>query len=85
MQGVAVVVHGDDMCLLHAHSVTAGHMQDIDSFITQAVETLSVRPESIDEIGEANLKHGQLLGRKPEVSIVVLRSGETFAQAFEME
>lgn len=47
--------------------VCAGHIQVIDSFISGAMETLSLRPESIDEIGEANAKHGQLQTQKPEV------------------
>uniref|UniRef100_A0A9J7YQK8 Cytoplasmic dynein 2 heavy chain 1 n=1 Tax=Cyprinus carpio carpio TaxID=630221 RepID=A0A9J7YQK8_CYPCA len=44
-----------------------GHIQVIDSFISGAMETLSLRPESIDEIGEANAKHGQLQTQKPEI------------------
>uniref|UniRef100_A0AAR2JK60 Cytoplasmic dynein 2 heavy chain 1 n=1 Tax=Pygocentrus nattereri TaxID=42514 RepID=A0AAR2JK60_PYGNA len=43
------------------------HTQAIDSFVTSAMETLSTRPESIDEIGEANGKHSQLQAKKPEV------------------
>lgn len=39
----------------------------IDSFVSGAMETLSLRPESIDEIGEANTKHSQLQTQKPEV------------------
>ena len=48
-------------------SVPAGHTQNIEAFVAQAMETLSVRPESIEEIGEANVKHGQLQAKKPEV------------------
>lgn len=48
-------------------SVPAGHTQNIDTFVAQAMETLSVRPESIEEIGEANVKHSELLAKKPEV------------------
>lgn len=48
-------------------SVPAGHMQNIDTFVAQAMETLSVRPENIEEIGEANVKYGELLAKKPEV------------------
>uniref|UniRef100_A0A672SRA8 Dynein cytoplasmic 2 heavy chain 1 n=1 Tax=Sinocyclocheilus grahami TaxID=75366 RepID=A0A672SRA8_SINGR len=44
-----------------------GHIQVIDSFISSAMETLSLRPESIDEIGDANAKHGQLQTQKPEI------------------
>ncbi|XP_059389924.1 dynein cytoplasmic 2 heavy chain 1 isoform X4 [Carassius carassius] len=44
-----------------------GHIQVIDSFLSSSMETLSSRPESIDEIGEANAKHGQLQTQKPEI------------------
>ncbi|XP_073674385.1 cytoplasmic dynein 2 heavy chain 1-like [Garra rufa] len=44
-----------------------GHIQVIDSFVSGAMETLSLRPESIDEIGEANAKHSQLQTQKPEI------------------
>nr|XP_023648221.1 cytoplasmic dynein 2 heavy chain 1 isoform X1 [Paramormyrops kingsleyae]XP_023648222.1 cytoplasmic dynein 2 heavy chain 1 isoform X1 [Paramormyrops kingsleyae] len=56
-----------DALLMSLRKSVQGHMQDIDNFITQAVETLSVRPENIDEIGEANRKHGQLHDKKPEI------------------
>ncbi|KAI4889837.1 hypothetical protein NFI96_027314, partial [Prochilodus magdalenae] len=48
-------------------SSTIRHIQAIDSFVTGAMETLSTRPESIDEIGDANAKHSQLQAKKPEV------------------
>ncbi|XP_065136472.1 cytoplasmic dynein 2 heavy chain 1 [Paramisgurnus dabryanus] len=44
-----------------------GHIQVIDSFLSGAMEILSSRPESIDEIGEANAKHGHLQTQKPEI------------------
>ncbi|XP_073719558.1 cytoplasmic dynein 2 heavy chain 1 [Misgurnus anguillicaudatus] len=44
-----------------------GHIQVIDSFLSGAMEILSSRPESIDEIGEANAKHGHLQSQKPEI------------------
>ncbi|KAI2656493.1 Cytoplasmic dynein 2 heavy chain 1 [Labeo rohita] len=44
-----------------------GHIQVIDSFVSGAMEMLSLRPESIDEIGEANVKHSQLQTQKPEI------------------
>ncbi|CAB1349241.1 unnamed protein product [Coregonus sp. 'balchen'] len=43
------------------------HTLDIDSFVTEAMETLSSRPESIDEIGEANSRHSQIHARKPDI------------------
>uniref|UniRef100_A0AAY5E9K0 Cytoplasmic dynein 2 heavy chain 1 n=1 Tax=Electrophorus electricus TaxID=8005 RepID=A0AAY5E9K0_ELEEL len=44
-----------------------GHIQAIDSFVTSALEMLSIRPESIEEIGDANARHSQLQAKKPEV------------------
>ncbi|KAL2095874.1 hypothetical protein ACEWY4_008022 [Coilia grayii] len=44
-----------------------GHTQNIDTFVTWAMEALSVRPESIEEIADANVKHGELQAKKPEI------------------
>ncbi|MFT7803200.1 cytoplasmic dynein 2 heavy chain 1 [Arapaima gigas] len=56
-----------DALLVSLRKSVQAHMQDIDTFLTQAIETLSTRPESIDEIGEANIQHGKLLAKKPEI------------------
>ncbi|XP_064157010.1 dynein cytoplasmic 2 heavy chain 1 isoform X2 [Anguilla rostrata] len=56
-----------DALLLSLRKSIQAHTQDIDTFVTGAMETLSTRPESIDEIGEANIKHGELQERKPNV------------------
>lgn len=45
----------------------AGHTQAIDSFVLESMETLSTRPESMEEIGAANNKYNQILARKSEV------------------
>ncbi|XP_053095782.1 cytoplasmic dynein 2 heavy chain 1 isoform X3 [Pangasianodon hypophthalmus] len=44
-----------------------GHIQAVDSFVNSGMAALSTRPESIEEIGEANSKHSQLQAQKPEV------------------
>ncbi|KAI5098641.1 cytoplasmic dynein 2 heavy chain 1, partial [Silurus meridionalis] len=44
-----------------------GHIQTVDSFVSSGMTTLSTRPQSIEEIGEANSKHSQLQAQKPEV------------------
>lgn len=44
-----------------------GHTQAIDSFVSESMEALSTRPESMEEIGAASGKHSQILARKPEV------------------
>ncbi|XP_071126281.1 cytoplasmic dynein 2 heavy chain 1-like isoform X2 [Mytilus edulis] len=40
----------------------------IDSFLKDAMETLSKRPQSVEEIGEANSKHAEFLKTKKDVS-----------------
>lgn len=40
----------------------------IDNFLTSAVETLSQRPQSVEEIGEANGKHAEFAKDKVKVS-----------------
>ncbi|XP_072546992.1 cytoplasmic dynein 2 heavy chain 1 isoform X2 [Salminus brasiliensis] len=56
-----------DTLLATLRKSVQGHIQSIDVFVTGAMETLSTRPESIDEIGDANAKHSQLQAKKPEV------------------
>lgn len=45
----------------------AGHTQAIETFVTESMEALSTRPESMEEIGAASAKYNQILARKPEV------------------
>uniref|UniRef100_A0A8C7E017 Dynein cytoplasmic 2 heavy chain 1 n=1 Tax=Oncorhynchus kisutch TaxID=8019 RepID=A0A8C7E017_ONCKI len=56
-----------DTLLMSLRKSIQGHTLDIDSFVTGAMETLSSRPESIDEIGEANARHSQIQARKPDI------------------
>ncbi|KAI1893942.1 hypothetical protein AGOR_G00128840 [Albula goreensis] len=56
-----------DALLVSLRKSVQAHTQDIDTFVTEAMETLSTRPESIDEIGEANIKHGELQAKKPNI------------------
>ena len=39
----------------------------IDTFLTQSMETLSQRPQTVEEIGEANAKHSEFSKTKAEV------------------
>ena len=48
------------------HSIQAD-FNNISSFLTSAKESLSVKPQSVEEIGEVNQKHAELLAKKPEV------------------
>lgn len=45
----------------------SGHTQAIDSFVSESMEALSNRPESMEEIGAASGIYTQILARKPEV------------------
>lgn len=54
-------------CLCVLFLFCAGHTQAIDSFVSESVEVLSTRPESIEEIGDANNKYKQILAHKSEV------------------
>ena len=41
--------------------------QIIDSFLVEARDALSIRPQTVEEIGEVNAKHAELSRRKPEI------------------
>ncbi len=45
------------------------HIQTIDNFLTEGMESLSTRPQTVEEIGLANAKHEELSKKIPEVSI----------------
>lgn len=47
----------------------SGHTQAIDCFVTESLETLSTRPESLEEIGAASSKYSQILAQKPQVRL----------------
>ncbi|XP_063807614.1 cytoplasmic dynein 2 heavy chain 1 isoform X2 [Pseudophryne corroboree] len=56
-----------DALLISLKKSIQAHMHEIDSFVTDGMEVLSSRPQSVEEIGEANMKHGQLKLRRPEI------------------
>ena len=39
----------------------------IDTFLTEAIEQLSTRPQTVEEIGAANAKHSEFAKKKKEV------------------
>nr|WAW84826.1 cytoplasmic dynein 2 heavy chain 1 [Halisarca dujardinii] len=43
------------------------HISAIDEFLRTGNDSLSVRPQTIEEIGEVNVKHSELSKRKPEI------------------
>uniref|UniRef100_A0A671UXN0 Cytoplasmic dynein 2 heavy chain 1 n=1 Tax=Sparus aurata TaxID=8175 RepID=A0A671UXN0_SPAAU len=56
-----------DMLLLSLRRSIQGHTQAIDSFVSESMEALSNRPESMEEIGAASGIYSQILARKPEI------------------
>uniref|UniRef100_A0A8C4HFM9 Cytoplasmic dynein 2 heavy chain 1 n=1 Tax=Dicentrarchus labrax TaxID=13489 RepID=A0A8C4HFM9_DICLA len=56
-----------DLLLLSLRRSIQGHTQAIDSFVSESMEALSTRPESMEEIGAASGKYSQILARKPEI------------------
>ena len=47
-------------------SITAD-INGIDTFVSGAIETLSTRPQTVEEIGEASTKHAEFAKTKKEV------------------
>ena len=43
------------------------NVQSIDTFLSGAVDDLSTRPQSVEEIGKANQLHTELSSRRPQV------------------
>ncbi|KAM3875467.1 cytoplasmic dynein 2 heavy chain 1 [Diretmus argenteus] len=56
-----------DTLLMSLRKSIQDHTQTIESFVSESMETLSTRPESIEEIGAANARHSQIQARKPEI------------------
>lgn len=47
-------------------------VSQIDGFVSTATETLSQRPQTVQEIGEANAKHTEFMATKKEVNLLSL-------------
>ncbi|XP_061923239.1 dynein cytoplasmic 2 heavy chain 1 isoform X1 [Entelurus aequoreus] len=56
-----------DLLLMSLRKSIQGHMQAIDTFVSESMDTLSTRPENIEEIGASSGKYNQILVRKPEI------------------
>ncbi|XP_056467776.1 cytoplasmic dynein 2 heavy chain 1 isoform X1 [Gadus chalcogrammus] len=56
-----------DALLVCLRKSIQGHTQTIEAFVSDAMEALSTRPESIEEISEANARHCQIKAREPEI------------------
>lgn len=57
---------------LFSNILYIAHLHDISSFLTDATEALIVRPQTVDEIGEDNLKYGNLQEKKAEVGFYLI-------------
>ena len=44
-------------------------LQAIDVFLSEARDSLSVRPQTVEEIGQVNIRHAELAKKKPEVCV----------------
>ena len=56
-----------DSLLTSLRRSIANDIQTIDTFVTDGMETLSTRPQTVEEIGMANEKHEELSKKTPEV------------------
>ncbi|KAM4743047.1 cytoplasmic dynein 2 heavy chain 1 isoform 3-T4 [Anableps anableps] len=56
-----------DLLLLSLKKSIQGHTQAIESFVSESMEALAMRPESMEEIGAATGKYSQIVARKPEI------------------
>ncbi|XP_023565248.1 cytoplasmic dynein 2 heavy chain 1 [Octodon degus] len=56
-----------DMLVLSLKKSIQAHLHEIDTFVTEAMEVLTVIPQSVEEIGDANFRYGKLQERKPEI------------------
>lgn len=55
------------MIILFPNFLFIAHLHDVSSFLTDAMETLVIRPQTVDEIAEDNLKYLNLQERKEGV------------------
>uniref|UniRef100_G3VCU8 Dynein cytoplasmic 2 heavy chain 1 n=1 Tax=Sarcophilus harrisii TaxID=9305 RepID=G3VCU8_SARHA len=56
-----------DALVISLRKSIQAHLNEIDSFVTDAMEVLTVMPQTVDEIGDANLEYSKLQERKPEI------------------
>ncbi|KAK2099397.1 Cytoplasmic dynein 2 heavy chain 1 [Saguinus oedipus] len=56
-----------DVLVLSLKKSIQAHLHEIDTFVTEAMEVLTIMPQSVEEIGDANLRYSKLQERKPEI------------------
>ncbi|XP_043928516.1 cytoplasmic dynein 2 heavy chain 1 isoform X1 [Protopterus annectens] len=64
-----------DALVLSLRKSILAHIQVIDNFVSNAMESLMVRPQTVEEIGKANVKHSELQLKKPEI-LPLFQEGE---------
>ena len=61
-----------DALLASLRKAITADVTTIDSFVSEAIETLSTRPQTVEEIGEASVKHAEFAKRKKEVFVAMI-------------
>ena len=56
-----------DALLNSLRKAISADVNEIDTFLKGAMETLSNRPQNVEEIGQANAKHAEFNKKKKEV------------------
>ncbi|OXB57863.1 hypothetical protein ASZ78_016437 [Callipepla squamata] len=59
-----------DVLVFSLRKSIQAHLSDISSFLNEAMETLVVRPQTVEEISEDNLKYLNLHERKGEIEVM---------------
>ncbi|EPY79965.1 hypothetical protein CB1_000877044, partial [Camelus ferus] len=55
-----------DTLVLSLKKSIQARLHEIDTFVTEAMEILTIMPQSVEEIGNANLQYSKLQERKPQ-------------------
>ena len=56
-----------DALLFTLRKAIQSEVSSIETFLDASMETLSNRPQTVEEIGDANAKHGEFAKKKREV------------------
>ncbi|KAB1272093.1 Cytoplasmic dynein 2 heavy chain 1 [Camelus dromedarius] len=56
-----------DTLVLSLKKSIQARLHEIDTFVTEAMEILTIMPQSVEEIGNANLQYSKLQERKPQI------------------
>nr|KAF6324413.1 dynein cytoplasmic 2 heavy chain 1 [Myotis myotis] len=56
-----------DVLVLSLKKSVQAHLHEIDAFVSEAMEVLSIMPQSVEEIGNANVQYSKLQEQKPQI------------------